>query len=129
MALQRFLYLLAQYGTAGETALWQAGSAPVRRAAPILLDYRDIERVSGVQIAIERARDILVSLGFKVELVQEQKIAAISPWWRMLPGAWGAMPRVPGWTSGCPNSSLGSLRRCWPRFGPCRRILTPSKSA
>ncbi len=82
VALQRFLYLLAQYGTAGETALWQAGSAPVRSGTPILLDYRDIERVSGVQIAIERARDILVSLGFKVELVQEQKIAAIPPWWR-----------------------------------------------
>jgi phenylalanyl-tRNA synthetase beta chain len=82
VALQRFLALLAQCGTAGETVLWQAGPVPERSTTPIILDGRDIERLSGVQIAIERARYILVSLGFKVEFVQDQKIAAIPPWWR-----------------------------------------------
>jgi phenylalanyl-tRNA synthetase beta chain len=82
VALQRFLALLTQYGTGGETMLWQAGSAPERSTIPIILDYRDVERLSGVQLAVERVRDILLSLGFKAEIVQDQKIAAIPPWWR-----------------------------------------------
>ena len=82
VALQRFLTLLAHYGTVGETTLWQAGLAPQRTSESIVLDHRDIERMSGVQIAVERARDILVSLGFEVVMGQEQKISAVPPWWR-----------------------------------------------
>ena len=82
VALQRFLALLAQYGTVGETTLWQAGSVPERSSEPIVLDHRDIERLSGVHIPVERARNILISLGFQVETVQEHKFAAIPPWWR-----------------------------------------------
>jgi len=82
VALQRFLALLMQYGTAGEITLWQAGSTSLRKSEAIMLVHRDIERISGVSLTIERARDILASLGFKVEIVQGHKIAAIPPWWR-----------------------------------------------
>src|SRR6266567_1354142 len=82
IALRRFLELLVQHGTAGEVTLWQAGSTPLSKSEPILLDHRDIERISGVRISIERARSILASLGFKAEVVQDHKIAAIPPWWR-----------------------------------------------
>jgi phenylalanyl-tRNA synthetase beta chain len=82
VALQRFLALLVQYGAAGETALWQAGSVPERSSEPIVLDHRDLERLSGMHIAVERARDMLTSLGFQAEVVPEQKIAALPPWWR-----------------------------------------------
>ncbi len=79
VALQRFLALLMQHGTAGEITLWQAGSAPRRSSEPIVLEQQDIERISGVHISSEHARDILASLGFKVEIVQGHKIAAIPP--------------------------------------------------
>jgi phenylalanyl-tRNA synthetase beta chain len=82
VALQRFLALLMQYGTTGEITLWQAGSAPQRSIEPIVLEQQDIERISGVHISSEHARDILASLGFKAEIVQGRKIAAIPPWWR-----------------------------------------------
>jgi phenylalanyl-tRNA synthetase beta chain len=82
MALRRFLALLIQHGTAGEVTLWQAGSTPLCKSEPILLDYRDIERISGVRISIERARSILAFLGFKAEVIQDHKIAAVPPWWR-----------------------------------------------
>ena len=82
VALQRFLALLMQHGTAGEITLWQAGSAPRRSSEPIVLEQQDIERISGVHISSEHARDILASLGFKAEIVQGRKIAAIAPWWR-----------------------------------------------
>jgi phenylalanyl-tRNA synthetase beta chain len=82
VALQRFLALLMQHGTTGEITLWQAGSAPQRSIEPIVLEQQDIERISGVHISSEHARDILASLGFKAEIVQGRKIAAIPPWWR-----------------------------------------------
>ncbi len=82
VALQRFLALLIEHGTTGEITLWQAGSAPQRSSEPIVLEQRDIERISGMHISSEHARDILASLGFKVEIVQGHKIAAIPPWWR-----------------------------------------------
>jgi len=82
VALQRFLALLMQYGTTGEITLWQAGSAPQRSIEPIVLEQQDIERISGVHISSEHARDILASLGFKAEIIQGHKIAAIAPWWR-----------------------------------------------
>jgi len=82
VALQRFLALLMQHGTTGEITSWQAGSAPQRSSEPIVLEQRDIERISGVHISSEHARDILVSLGFKAEIAQGHKIAAIPPWWR-----------------------------------------------
>src|SRR6266566_5267650 len=82
VALQRFLALLIEHGTTGEITLWQAGSAPQRSSEPIVLEQRDIERISGVHISSEHARDILASLGFKAEIVQGHKIAAIAPWWR-----------------------------------------------
>jgi len=82
VALQRFLALLMQHGTAGEVTLWQASSAPRRSSEPIVLEQQDIERISGVHISSEHARDILASLGFKAEIIQGHKIAAIAPWWR-----------------------------------------------
>src|SRR6266852_7921664 len=82
VALQRFLVLLMQHGATGEITLWQAGSAPQRSSEPIVLEQGDIERISGVHISSEYARDILASLGFKAEIVQGRKIAAIPPWWR-----------------------------------------------
>src|SRR6266566_9065218 len=82
VALQRFLALLIEHGTTGEITLWQAGSAPQRSSEPIVLEQRDIERISGMHISSEHARDILASLGFKVEIVQGHKIAAVPPWWR-----------------------------------------------
>jgi phenylalanyl-tRNA synthetase beta chain len=82
VALQRFLALLMQHGAAGEITLWQAGSAPQRSSEPIVLEQRDIERISGVHISSKHTRDILASLGFKAEIVQGHKIAAIAPWWR-----------------------------------------------
>src|SRR6266699_1424996 len=56
--------------------------ASQRSSKPIVLEQRDIERISGMHISSEHARDILASLGFKVEIVQGHKIAAIPPWWR-----------------------------------------------
>src|SRR6266699_2523523 len=82
VALQRFLALLIEHGTTGEITLWQAGSAPQRTSESIVLEQRDIERISGVHISSEHARDILASLGFKAEIIQGHKIAAIAPWWR-----------------------------------------------
>jgi len=82
VALQRFLALLMQHGTSGEITLWQAGSTPQRSSEPIVLEQEDIERISGVRISSERARDILASLGFDAKIVQGHKIAAIPPWWR-----------------------------------------------
>jgi phenylalanyl-tRNA synthetase beta chain len=86
IAMQRFLALLLQYGEVGETELWQCGLVPERgksEGLPIILDHRDIWRICGVRISIEKAKDILVSLGFhQDENTQEGKIVTISPWWR-----------------------------------------------
>src|SRR6266700_2581938 len=56
--------------------------ASQRSSKLIVLEQQDIERISGVHISSEHARDILASLGFKAEIVQGRKIAAIAPWWR-----------------------------------------------
>jgi len=86
IALQRFLALLIQYGEAGETVLWQSGTSPEHRksgSVPIILNHRDIWRIGGVRISIEKAEDILVSLGFElVESTHDGKISIMPPWWR-----------------------------------------------
>jgi len=86
IAIQRFLALLLQYGEVGETELWQSGSAAERgksEGGEIILNHRDIWRIGGVRISIEKAKDILASLGFEhVGSAQEGKIATVPPWWR-----------------------------------------------
>jgi phenylalanyl-tRNA synthetase beta chain len=86
IAIRRFLALLLQYGEFGETELWQSGLAPERgkrKGVPIILNHRDIWRIGGVRISIEKAEDILVSLGFhQVEGARDGKIATVPPWWR-----------------------------------------------
>jgi len=86
IAIQRFLALLIQYGEAGETVLWQSGTSPEHRkseSVPIILNHRDIWRIGGVRISIEKAEDILVYLGFEhVESTHDGKITIMPPWWR-----------------------------------------------
>jgi phenylalanyl-tRNA synthetase beta chain len=86
IAMQRFLALLLQYGEGGEVELWQSGLTPERvqgKEVSIILNHRDIWRISGVRISIEKAEDILVSLGFhQMESTQDGKIVAAPPWWR-----------------------------------------------
>jgi len=84
--MQRFLALLLRYGEVGETELWQSGLVPESgksKGVPIILDHSDTWRISGVRISIEKAEDILVSLGFhQDENAPEGKIVTIPPWWR-----------------------------------------------
>jgi phenylalanyl-tRNA synthetase beta chain len=86
IAIQRFLALLSQYGAVGETELWQSGVAPEHvqgQGAPIILNHRDIWRISDVRISKEKAEDILVSLGFEhIESTLDGKLTVVPPWWR-----------------------------------------------
>lgn len=66
--------------------MWQSESVPEYRKSedvPIILNHRDIWRIGGVRISLEKAIDILVSLGFKyVESTRDRKITTVPPWWR-----------------------------------------------
>ena len=82
-ALRRFLALLTAYGQVAAVELWQAGSPAPPAPAPIELAERDIARIGGVAVAIQRASAILEALGFTVTLADRATmILATPPWWR-----------------------------------------------